>query len=255
MKILVCLGILIAQVTLADEVSIPTERIAKFKDRYSSWLNQGNDLMSKIVDAKGEGDSNLKGTTNFRTVLHGVLYRGGTAASLDPNYDPKAPPLDKPALGRLCSEEYGSVVYLYKSALPEGPFSCIRNNDQAGVVTYTSKVPVEVTRDRVAIPNQDVIRELLVAIKDSAEGRTSDPIYIHCWTGRHASGFMSAIALKQYCGFTGEEASRYWADGTDGASNFPSFHEGIKAFKPYPELMISKEIQDLICPENPYHPQ
>lgn len=253
MKIFVCFGLFIAQATMAGEIAIPHERISRFKDKYSPWLDQGNDLMSKIVDAKGEGDPSLKGTTNFRTVLHGVLYRGGTAASLDPNYDPKAPPLDQPALERLCSEEYGSVVYLYKSALPEGPFFCIRKNEQEGAVTYKSKVAVEVTRERVAIPNPEIIRELLVSIKDSAEGRSSDPIYIHCWTGRHASGFMSAIALKQYCGFSSDEASRYWADGTDGASNFPSFYEGIKSFKPLPELMISKEIQDLICPENPYH--
>jgi hypothetical protein len=233
-------------------VPLPRERISHFKERYAPWFGQGNDLMSKIVDAKGLGDPNLEGTTNFRTVLHGVLYRGGTAASLNPNHDPKAPPLDEKALGRLCSEDYGSVFYLYQTVFPEGPFSCVKRNQQAGTVTYRSREPVEVTKERVAIPKPAVIKELLVAVKESAEGRQSNPIFMHCWSGRHASGFIAALALRQFCGFSGDKASRYWADGTDGASNFPSFHEGIKSFEPYPELMITNELKGLICPQNIY---
>ncbi len=255
MKILGFLSVLLAQVSLAYETPLPKERVIEFKTKYAPWLSQGNDLMSKIVDAKGAGDASLQGTTNVRTVLHGVLYRGGTAASLDPNYDPKAPPLDQNTLSRLCSEDFGSVVYLYDSVFPQGPFSCVKKNQQAGSITYTSKVPVEVTRERIAIPKPQVIKELLQATKESAENRVRHPIYIHCWSGRHSSGFMSAVALRQFCGFSGEEAAQYWADGTDGASNYPSFPEGIKAFEPYPELMISSELQALICPQNIYHQQ
>ncbi len=35
------------------------------------------DLMSKIVDNKGNGFIDLYGTRNLRPILHGVAYRGG----------------------------------------------------------------------------------------------------------------------------------------------------------------------------------
>jgi hypothetical protein len=255
MKILVMLAFLMSQVSMAQPARLPTERVKQFKVKYAPWLGQGNDLMSKIVDSKGAGDPSLQGTINVRTVLHGVLYRGGTAASIDPSYDPKSPPLDQMTLGRLCSEDYGSAIYLYESVFPQGPYSCVKKNQQDGYISYASKVPVEVTKEKVAIPKPQVIKEILIAIKESAENRVDHPIYIHCWSGRHSSGFMAAIALRQFCGFNGEEAARYWADGTDGASDYPSFPEGLKAFEPYAELMISRELQALICPQNIYHPQ
>ena len=39
---------------------------------------------------------------------------------------------------------------------------------------------------------------------------------MHCEsTSRHASGYISALILRQFCGFTAQEAINYWDLGTE----------------------------------------
>jgi len=238
---------------MAETSSQTLERAEFFKKRYEPWLQTNNHLMAKIIDSNGTGAPGLVGNRNVRTVLHGVLYRGGTAESLNPEYDPKNPPLTQDTQARMCQEGFQRAVYLYDAVLSREPIFCSSENAKNGVLQYTSEVAVAVTKERKAIPNPLVIRQLLISTKMSIEGAIDAPLYIHCWTGRHASGFLSALALKQFCDFTSEEAIDYWNEGTDGSSNFPSFHEEIRNFQPYSDLKIDTDTQKALCPQNPYH--
>jgi hypothetical protein len=39
-----------------------------------------------------------------------------------------------------------------------------------------------------------LLETIFAAIKDSEMG----PIYMHCWNGWHASGYISALSLRQF---------------------------------------------------------
>ena len=38
---------------------------------------------------------------------------------------------------------------------------------------------------------------------------------MHCWNGWHASGYISALSLRQFCGVSGSDAVAYWIRNTD----------------------------------------
>jgi outer membrane protein OmpA-like peptidoglycan-associated protein len=79
-------------------------------------------------------------------------------------------------------------------------------------------------------------------------------VYLHCWNGWHASGYISALILKQFCGFSDLEAVSYWDLGTDGMNYSPRYkkiRDDIKNFKPYSEFYISDELGNTLCPPMP----
>lgn len=39
---------------------------------------------------------------------------------------------------------------------------------------------------------------------------TGEKTFVHCNNGAHASGFVAAIALRTFCGISGDQAVRYW---------------------------------------------
>jgi len=80
------------------------------------------------------------------------------------------------------------------------------------------------------------------------------PIYLHCWNGWHASGFIGAVILKQFCGYSDLEAVTYWDVCTDGANKSPryeSIRNMIRNFEPFPEYTISDELGNSICAKMP----
>jgi outer membrane protein OmpA-like peptidoglycan-associated protein len=94
-------------------------------------------------------------------------------------------------------------------------------------------------------------------LKMTYESATLDsvgPVYLHCWNGWHASGYISAVILKQFCGYSDWDAVNYWDLGTDGANTSPRYQhqrERIKDFKPYEEFKISDSLKSCLCPPMP----
>jgi protein tyrosine/serine phosphatase len=82
---------------------------------------------------------------------------------------------------------------------------------------------------------------ILNKIHETIQDYQHGPIYLHCWNGWHASGYISALALKQFCGTTDEAAVQYWDKNTDGQNK-------IRAFIPRQKFNISSDIQKNICP-------
>lgn len=212
------------------------QEVNKFKTRYGL-----KDPYTKLLDNKGKGYSDLWGARNFRVVLHGVLYRGGANNKY---FDPprsNTNPLPTKGLQNLCEDDFSGAVYLYSENYKNAPKSvkCKNTSHQDNTFNYYQNGPY----------NEADLNKILTLIYDRIKGKLSGPIYAHCWNGWHASGVVSGVALKQFCGWSDAAAEKYWIANTDGNS---AGHESTKArlrkFKPLAKFNISKEEQALICP-------
>ena len=211
-------------------------------ERYKS-----DDLMHKVTDNRGDGFDSLYGTRNLRTILHGVAYRGGAN-----NYFHKTAkrhnhnPLPDDGIRALCSEGFSASIYLYRQNFDTAP-----ERDTCGCVSGGWNEHKYYQYD---YNDQNHIYEMLKLVHQSATNDSIGPIYLHCWNGWHASGLLSALCLRQFCGFDKWEAINYWDLGTDGANNSPRYQtirEIIKNFEPYPDLMITDDLGNTICPPMP----
>ena len=205
------------------------------------------DLLTKIVDNRGDGFDDLYGTRNLRPILHGVAYRGGANNYYHKtNKRKNSNPLPKDGLQNLCTEGFSHSVYLYRTNWEsvEKSKSCNCLNNTENKLTYSQFDYFE----------REHIRQMMELIYESALNEHIGPIYLHCWNGWHASGFISAVILKQFCGFSDLDAVTYWDLGTDGANTSPrynSIREKIMAFEPFPEFKLEDSLGNKICPPMP----
>lgn len=207
------------------------------------------DLMYKITDNKGDGFDSLYGTRNMRPILHGVAYRGGAnnyyhKTDKRDNHNPI--PLD--GMHGLCQEGFSKGIYLYRENFEESALG-----DTCNCIDSTlNKFEYEQRDYYDSVHVYDMLKSTYESATDPAVG----PIYLHCWNGWHASGFIAAVILKQFCGYSDWDAVNYWDLGTDGANTSPRYQtqrERIKDFEPYPEFLISDSLQACLCPPLPEH--
>ncbi|MGB1103601.1 MAG: OmpA family protein [Crocinitomicaceae bacterium] len=213
-----------------------------YKKRYAE-----TDLMYKVTDNKGNGFDSLYGTRNMRPILHGVAYRGGANNyyhKTDKRNNHNPIPLD--GMHGLCQEGFSKGVYLYRENFEESPLG-----DTCQCIDSTLNRLVYEQRDYY---DSTHVYDMLKSTYESATQPETGPVYLHCWNGWHASGFIAAVILKQFCGYSDWDAVNYWDLGTDGANTSPRYQtqrERIKKFKPYPEFMISDSLQECLCPPLP----
>ncbi|MDA7803191.1 OmpA family protein [Crocinitomix sp.] len=213
-----------------------------YKSRYIE-----TDLMYKITDNKGNGFDSLYGTRNMRPILHGVAYRGGAnnyyhLTDKRNNHNPL--PLD--GMHGLCQEGFSKGIYLYRENFEESPIGDTCNC-------------VDSTLNRLEYEQRDYydsvhVYDMLRSTFEAATMPEVGPVYLHCWNGWHASGYVAAVILKQFCGYSDWDAVNYWDLGTDGANTSPRYQtqrERIKEFKPYPEFEISDSLKNCLCPPLP----
>lgn len=215
-----------------------------YKNRYGE-----TDLMYKVTDNKGDGFDSLYGTRNMRPILHGVAYRGGAN-----NYYHKTDkrknqnPLPYDGMTGLCREGFSKGVYLYRNNYEEYP-------------TADTCDCVDSSYNRLEYLQLDYfdsvhVYEMLKMTYEAATNPEVGPVYLHCWNGWHASGYISAVILRQFCEFSSWDAVNYWDLGTDGANTSPRYQtqrERIKDFVPYDEFKIDKKLQECLCPPMPEH--
>jgi hypothetical protein len=201
-------------------------------------------LTEKRVDNRGQGHEPLYGTRNFRAVLAGRLYRGGA----NNRYHRDSPrdnrnPLASSALKNLCEEGFESAVYLYSTNFSSAPtkVDCVRRGDaKPNTLIYQSLSPYR----------ESHVREMLVATQTRLRQPSAGPAYFHCWNGWHASGLISAYALRQFCGMSGAQAVRYWDLNTDGNHRDPAFEKlrkQIRDFVPYSDLVLAPREKEAFC--------
>lgn len=213
-----------------------------YKERYKA-----NDLLHKVVDNWGKGFDSLYGTRNLRPILHGVAYRGGANNYFHETKKRKnSNPLPADGIDNLCSEGFSQSVYLYRTNFDNAPVSHSCNCENGGVN--------EMKYSQFDYYDTQHVYDILKIVHKSAMNDSVGPVYLHCWNGWHASGFISAIVLKQFCGMSDLQATAYWDLGTDGANTSPRYNkirEDIKNFKPYPEFILTDSLGNRVCPPMP----
>jgi outer membrane protein OmpA-like peptidoglycan-associated protein len=213
-----------------------------YKERYRE-----TDLMYKVTDNKGNGFDSLYGTRNMRPILHGVAYRGGANNYYhQTNKRKNQNPLPLDGMHGLCTEGFSAGVYLYRKNFEFSPLgdtcNCVDDSwNKLGYYQYDYFDSVHV-------------HDMLELTYKAATEKETGPVYLHCWNGWHASGFISAVILKQFCGYSSWDAVNYWDLGTDGANTSPRYQtqrERIKEFQPYEKFMIPDSLQKCLCPPMP----
>jgi hypothetical protein len=218
----------------------PANWISFYQQRYPLK----NDT-TKLVDNYGRGYEDLYGTRNFRVVLNGVMYRGG--ANNDFNRNGKRAnhnPLPNEGLKNLCEEGFSQSVYLYTTNFKTAPpvTNCKSARNEQWSLKYTQLSPYKDAE----------IRKMLELVYNTIFDSSKGPVYMHCWNGWHASGMISAMALRQFCGITSAQALQYWTRNTDGHYTNPAYadeKELVRKFQPYPDLKISSQLQQELCPK------
>ena len=211
------------------------DKIAKYHSFYGV-----DDALSKLTDIKGKGRSDLYGTRNFRVILHGVAYRGGG----NNYYHKTAPrdnknPLPQEGIENLVNEGFSKSVYLYTTNFDSTNTVFVSDTKQDTLNYYQIGGNTPEERD-------SIMAWAYAAITNKEVG----PVYYHCWNGWHQSGFVSAILLKQYCGYDSDKSIHYWEDATDNWNRgYDRIRDAIRAFEPLPQFKISPEMSNAICPD------
>lgn len=201
----------------------------------------------KLVNNRGDGREDLYGTRNFRSVLNGVVYRGGANNAYN-KYGKRSNqnPLPNLGLKNLCEEGFGTAVYLYTTNYDRAPkaTSCKSLAGENHRLNYLQASPHMSEKGIQAVLN-------LVHKRLTSDTETS-PIYLHCWNGWHASGLISAILLRQFCGYSADQAVTYWNRNTDGnnvGKPYDRLRAKIRAFEPNPRMTIDPVLKSKICPK------
>jgi hypothetical protein len=206
---------------------------ADFTKRYAL-----DGLDRPAVDDGGKGPDKLQGLRNFRAVLPGILYRaGGNNAYRVPKL-PNKGPLPPEALTNLCKQGFSRAVYLYRPGYKAQTATC----------QYEGR-PQQMVYDQLLINGSSRAKEtqLLRIVREQIVSKTPHPILVHCFNGYHESGYASAIALRQFCGFSSGQAFSYWERNAAPGVNFSAMKDRISRFTPVPELAISPAQRAAIC--------
>lgn len=252
------LGIgVLSSMSWASPVMVPETSVAAFDDEQmlQAFALPGDvyrkryhltTALQKLVDNRGNGYERLYGVRNFRAVLNGVYYRSGANNAYHrQNKRANSNPMPTDGLKNLCEEGFGRAVYLYSTNYNSAPrsVSCTTFAGQRNELSYLKGN---------ALGGRDGDVKLLIAmIHEHIVNPQLGPIVDHCWNGWHASGFVAAITLRQYCRFSGDEAVKYWNAGTDGNDKdqrFESIRTRIRNFRPYAEFVITAEERSVLCP-------
>jgi hypothetical protein len=217
----------------------PSSMAAGFNADYYHLHYGMNDPYQKRVDDHGNGYEALYGVRNFREVLTGVLFRGGANNSYNRDgVRNNKNPLPQNGLADLCAAGFQTAIYLYPT-----------NYSKAAPQTFCDSLRGKNTLHYLQLSYASKSRQILEMIRAAVFNSTLGPIYVHCWNGRHASGFISALALRQFCEVSGDDAVSYWIKNTDGDSNYPDHKKAIQNFVPHKDLMIDAQTKQRICPQ------
>ena len=193
----------------------------------------------KITDNRGNGFEDLYGTRNFRVILHGVAYRGGGN-----NYYHRSEkrnnknPLPMDGLNNLLENGFSTSVYLYDENFETAPPFLVNKAKKDTLKYY-----------QLGGNNKSELDSILMFTYNSIINKDVGPVYLHCWNGWHQSGFVSAVLLKQFCGYNTTKSLHYWEDCADNwTRGYDRIRNAIRDFQPIEKYNIPKKISDVICP-------
>lgn len=212
------------------------DKVNYYKNRYKV-----NCLSEKIVDNRGNGFDSLYGVRNMRTILYGIAYRGGANNFYHKeNKRDNSNPLPNDGLEHLLNEGFSAAVYLYATNYSTAPKQIVSKDNKDTLKYFYNSLNTRVN-----------IKSLLIMIKEVIENPNKGPVYLHCWNGWHQSGYISAIILMQFCGYSNQEALEYWIANTDGNSKgYDKIKNKILNFKVFDDIKIDDSLKEKICPCN-----
>jgi hypothetical protein len=165
------------------------------------------------------------GLKNVKMVMPGVLYRGGGLGGKEP--------IGSAQLEALCEDGFTSAVYSYRTGWQgEQRVSC-----GAGSLQYDYRQWDKEAGGKAMLAS-------IHKIIQNGQGA----LYVHCWHGVHASGYLAAIALMQFCDYLPEQAVQYWNENVPASIRYQKVQDKIRAFRPYKEFQISGAEQTRVCP-------
>jgi hypothetical protein len=170
---------------------------------------------------------------DFQTTISGILYRGGSRG---------ANPLSEAQLQHLCEEGVGHAIYTYDTGFKKAPArTCTMKDGRPGKIEYSY----------FRFLDKKGIEDSMAAIHNSIVNPSAGSTFVHCWNGWHASGEIAAMALKQFCDYSNEQATEYWKENIGDKGNLPKYGRvltRIENFQPLPSLKLSLKQQSQICP-------
>lgn len=175
----------------------------------------------------------------LRVVLRGALYRSGSPS--------------EGAIEQLCRNRWQRVYSLYGDRTtmrgPRNPAMIERGVDERRCATRDGgehaldwQPALAAARNRT-LPM--VFRDVVAAVREPARG----PVLVHCWNGLHSAGMIAAMALRQFCGVSGEDGAAYWLATTSHATAYPYMVEHIRDFRPLPGFSLTPEERRRVCPD------
>jgi hypothetical protein len=174
----------------------------------------------------------VEGTSFFRPVMSGVLYRGGFQGG-----DKSRTGLSSSQRESLCEKGFSKAFYAdFGKHTDYGTTFC----GAGRILDYES------ARSSSPAP-------FIKAVHSVIENPDKGPVFVHCMWGVHSSGALSAMALVQFCGWSEERAKQYWNEARNNAPCGGGCDKWIDAkfkhFKYDPALEISDAQRAAICPE------
>lgn len=159
---------------------------------------------------------------NTQSVLGGALTRAG-------NKNMKQ--LDDQQLAQLCEQGYSSAYFMYEGAQAR-TVNCSR-----GSITYSS----------TSISSAP---QILQNVSSSLRGH-GGKVFVHCYNGAHASGYVAAVAMKQFCGLSSDQAFAYWKKTLGGYDLSPkgkaSIQKRIANYSVDASLTLSASERSQLC--------
>ncbi len=208
------------------------KKINYYKDKF-----QIDCVTEKATDNKGNGLEILYGTRNFRSILHGIAYRGGGNNYYHrTNKRGNKNPLPQDGLDNLLKQDFSNIVYLYTTNWETAP-------------RFVKKGKKRLDYYQLSGNDEESRDSILSMVYETIQNNQLGPIYLHCWNGWHQSGYISAVLLKQFCDFSTLQSLHYWEDCADSWSKgYDRIKQAIINFKPIEKYKIDKNKADLICP-------
>ncbi len=174
----------------------------------------------------------VEGTSFFRPVMNGVLYRGGFKGG-----DKARTGLSSSQRKSLCEKGFSKAFY--------ADFG--KNTDYSTTFCGAGRIlDYESARSSSPAP-------FIKAVHSVIENPDKGPVFVHCMWGVHSSGALSAMALVQFCGWSEARAKQYWNEARNNAPCGGGCDSWIDAkfkhFKFDPALEISEAQRAAICPK------
>lgn len=174
----------------------------------------------------------------YKAVIPSILYKSGSPT--------------EEGLQWLCQSGFRRAYSIYGARTtqygPRNEAMLVRGYDERRCVGPDG---IQRTLEWRSAATRGRIPMLLEAIHQAIQAPDGGPILVHCWGGRHYSVLVATLALKQFCGYSNEQAVAYLNEVSDNAHRFPQLQQAVESFRGYARLRITPQQRKKFCTATP----